>query len=180
MASADNSNVFETPGVKNIGERYAAQGGTETHMPGVATPRGTFSAIEIFGTGWLVREGGMMADEIPQATRRSRPRRRRRSTARRRASSRTGWRIRSRIPTSWAKRSGRRRWGRVSLPWPSPVLLRLSTQPVANNASRTPQRRANRPPLPPPHPLPQPKRTTTRPMARRPRSWFPTLLLARW
>lgn len=36
-----NSNVFETPGVKNIGERYATQGGTETHMPGVATPRGS-------------------------------------------------------------------------------------------------------------------------------------------
>ena len=27
--------------MKNIGNRYATQGGTETHMPGVATPRGS-------------------------------------------------------------------------------------------------------------------------------------------
>jgi hypothetical protein len=34
--------MFETPGVKNVGDRYAAQGGTSTHLPGVATPLGMF------------------------------------------------------------------------------------------------------------------------------------------
>ncbi|EMC91146.1 hypothetical protein BAUCODRAFT_316419 [Baudoinia panamericana UAMH 10762] len=35
-----HSNVFETPGVKNIGDRYAAGGASNTHQTGVATPRG--------------------------------------------------------------------------------------------------------------------------------------------
>jgi len=37
--------MFETQGVKNVGDRYAAQGGTNTHMPGVATPRGKFMTL---------------------------------------------------------------------------------------------------------------------------------------
>nr|OQO24552.1 hypothetical protein B0A51_06801 [Rachicladosporium sp. CCFEE 5018] len=38
-------NAFETPGVKNIGDRYSAGGGTKTHLPGVATPRGNAEAV---------------------------------------------------------------------------------------------------------------------------------------
>ena len=44
--SADQNtyrNVFETPGVRNVADRYAAQGGTTTHLPGVATPLGMFA-----------------------------------------------------------------------------------------------------------------------------------------
>jgi len=37
---APMDNIFETQGVKNVGDRYAAQGGTNTHLPAVATPRG--------------------------------------------------------------------------------------------------------------------------------------------
>jgi hypothetical protein len=49
--SADQNtyrNVFETPGVRNVADRYAAQGGTTTHLPGVATPLGMF-AVPIHG-----------------------------------------------------------------------------------------------------------------------------------
>jgi hypothetical protein len=38
--------MFETPGVKNVGDRYAAQGGSNTHLPGVATPRGMFDIYD--------------------------------------------------------------------------------------------------------------------------------------
>ena len=31
------ANVFETPAVKNVGDRYSAGGGTNTHLPAVAT-----------------------------------------------------------------------------------------------------------------------------------------------
>ncbi|GAB7332889.1 hypothetical protein MBLNU13_g04605t1 [Cladosporium sp. NU13] len=37
---APMENMFETQGVKNVGDRYAAQGGSNTHLPAVATPRG--------------------------------------------------------------------------------------------------------------------------------------------
>jgi hypothetical protein len=40
-----NRNIFETPGVRNVADRYAAQGGTTTHLPGVATPRGMFTML---------------------------------------------------------------------------------------------------------------------------------------
>jgi hypothetical protein len=40
-----NRNIFETPGVRNVADRYAAQGGTATHLPGVATPRGMFAML---------------------------------------------------------------------------------------------------------------------------------------
>ena len=49
--SADQNtyrNVFETPGVRNVADRYAAQGGTTTHLPGVATPLG-MSAMPTHG-----------------------------------------------------------------------------------------------------------------------------------
>ncbi|KAM0722010.1 hypothetical protein Q7P37_002936 [Cladosporium fusiforme] len=39
-AVAPTSNVFETQAVQNVGSRYAAQGGSNTHMPAVATPLG--------------------------------------------------------------------------------------------------------------------------------------------
>ncbi|RMY67684.1 hypothetical protein D0863_07624 [Hortaea werneckii] len=38
--STPAGNVFETPGVRNIGARYSAGGGSTTHVPGVATKRG--------------------------------------------------------------------------------------------------------------------------------------------
>merc|ERR1712014_43992 len=38
--STPAGNVFETPGVRNIGDRYSAGGGSTTHIPGVATKRG--------------------------------------------------------------------------------------------------------------------------------------------
>lgn len=38
-------NPFRTPAVKQIEQRYSAAGGTATHMPGVATPRGNESNI---------------------------------------------------------------------------------------------------------------------------------------
>jgi len=38
-------NVFETPGVRNVADRYAAQGGTTTHLPGVATPLGNPDSV---------------------------------------------------------------------------------------------------------------------------------------
>jgi hypothetical protein len=41
--------MFETPGVKNVGDRYAAQGGTSTHLPGVATPLGMFISTPALG-----------------------------------------------------------------------------------------------------------------------------------
>jgi hypothetical protein len=45
-------NVFETPGVRNVADRYAAQGGTTTHLPGVATPLGMSATL--FPTGsWI-------------------------------------------------------------------------------------------------------------------------------
>ncbi|KAL1588334.1 hypothetical protein WHR41_02780 [Cladosporium halotolerans] len=37
---SSKDSIFETQGVKNVGSRYAAQGGSNTHQPGVATPRG--------------------------------------------------------------------------------------------------------------------------------------------
>jgi hypothetical protein len=40
-----NRNIFETPGVRNVADRYAAQGGTTTHLPGVATPRGMLAML---------------------------------------------------------------------------------------------------------------------------------------
>ena len=38
-------NVFETHGVRNVADRYAAQGGTTTHLPGVATPLGNSDSV---------------------------------------------------------------------------------------------------------------------------------------
>ncbi|OJD31110.1 uncharacterized protein BKCO1_5200080 [Diplodia corticola] len=38
--SGNSDNVFETPGVQNIGERWSAGGGTPTHTPATATRRG--------------------------------------------------------------------------------------------------------------------------------------------
>merc|ERR1711915_573959 len=38
--STPAGNVFETPGVRNIGDIYSAGGGSTTHIPGVATKRG--------------------------------------------------------------------------------------------------------------------------------------------
>lgn len=34
-------NIFNTPASQNVGDRFAAVGGSNTHAPGVATPRGT-------------------------------------------------------------------------------------------------------------------------------------------
>ncbi|OQO07450.1 hypothetical protein B0A48_07147 [Cryoendolithus antarcticus] len=39
-----NANAFQTPGVTNIGDRFSAGGGSNTHTPGVATPRGNAAA----------------------------------------------------------------------------------------------------------------------------------------
>ncbi|KAI7264377.1 hypothetical protein KC345_g8822 [Hortaea werneckii] len=39
-------NVFETPGVRNIGARYSAGGASDTHVPGAATKRGDPSSKE--------------------------------------------------------------------------------------------------------------------------------------
>lgn len=44
-ANPNTRNVFETQGVKNVGSRYAAQGGSNTHLPGVATPLGIFGVL---------------------------------------------------------------------------------------------------------------------------------------
>merc|ERR1711915_883824 len=44
--STPAGNVFETPGVRNIGARYSAGGGSDTHIPGVATKRGDPSSKE--------------------------------------------------------------------------------------------------------------------------------------
>ncbi|KAL1635697.1 hypothetical protein SLS58_010135 [Diplodia intermedia] len=38
--SGNSDNVFETPGVQNIGDRWSAGGGTPTHTPAGATKRG--------------------------------------------------------------------------------------------------------------------------------------------
>ena len=45
--------MFETQGVKNVGDRYAAQGGSNTHMPAVATPRGMSRTTVAMTTSWL-------------------------------------------------------------------------------------------------------------------------------
>ena len=34
-----NSNVFETPAVQNVGDRFSAGGGTQTHTPAIASPK---------------------------------------------------------------------------------------------------------------------------------------------
>ncbi|KAF2142098.1 uncharacterized protein K452DRAFT_270839 [Aplosporella prunicola CBS 121167] len=38
--SGNSSNVFETPGSKNIADRWSAGGGSTTHTPAAATRRG--------------------------------------------------------------------------------------------------------------------------------------------
>ncbi len=39
-------NVFETPGSKQIGDRWSAAGGKDTHTPGAATRRGDPDHVE--------------------------------------------------------------------------------------------------------------------------------------
>lgn len=39
-------NIFETPGTKNIGDRFSAAGAKDTHTPGVATRRGDSNHVE--------------------------------------------------------------------------------------------------------------------------------------
>lgn len=42
FSNAPSSNIFETPGSKQIGDRWSAGGATNNHTPGAATPRGTY------------------------------------------------------------------------------------------------------------------------------------------
>ncbi|EKG14644.1 hypothetical protein MPH_08117 [Macrophomina phaseolina MS6] len=44
--TGNKSNVFETPGTQNIGNRWSAGGGAPTHTPAGATKRGDPNSVE--------------------------------------------------------------------------------------------------------------------------------------
>jgi hypothetical protein len=58
--------MFETQGVKNVGDRYAAQGGSNTHMPAVATPRGMSRTTVAMSDFMACRELTYMTQATPK------------------------------------------------------------------------------------------------------------------
>ena len=63
-------NLFRTPGVKNIENRYSAGGGAKTHLPGAATPLGDSERVD----GNMDKHQGISSDKFREQIGEQKPR----------------------------------------------------------------------------------------------------------